>query len=257
VSLPLAGVTVLDLTRVLAGPVCTRILAFLGADVLRVDSPRLLEFPEQHLDTGFGKRSALLDLRQPGDLATFERLLAGADVVVTGYRPGALDALGLHPRALLERRPGLVVASLSAWGRNGPWADRRGFDSLVQAASGIGRVEGGDAERPGALPAQALDHGTGYLLAAAVLRALALRATRGGTWRAQLSLAQTAHWLLGAPRDPEPGAAEGFDPTPWLATVDSPMGRVTHALPPIALQGGPRTWAEPVLPWGSSPAFWR
>ena len=254
--LPAAGLRVLDLTRVLAGPVCCRTLALLGADVLRVDSPRLPEIAGHHLDTGFGKRSTLLDLADPGDWATFERLLAGADVAVTGYRPGALDGLGLSPEALIERRPGLVVGTLSAWGRTGPWADRRGFDSLVQAASGIARVEAGEAQEPAAMPAQALDHGTGYLLAAAVLRALARRTTEGGSWHAQLSLAQTACWLLGAPHEPEPWS-EPVDPSPWLEVVDTPAGRVTHALPPIGLVGGPATWEHPVVPWGSSAAFWR
>ncbi|MDR0360235.1 MAG: CoA transferase, partial [bacterium] len=145
---------------------------------------------------------------------------------------------------------------LSAWGRSGPWADRRGFDSLVQAASGIARVEAGEAQEPAAMPAQALDHGTGYLLAAAVLRALARRTVEGGSWHAQLSLAQTACWLLGAPHEPEPWS-DPVDPSPWLEVVDTPAGRVTHALPPIGLAGGPVTWEHPVVPWGSSAAFWR
>ncbi|MYR04306.1 CoA transferase, partial [Streptomyces sp. SID6139] len=163
--LPAAGVRVLDLTRVLAGPVATRTLALLGADVLRLDAPWLPELPDQHAETGLGKRSATLDLATRRD--AFEELLAEADVVVTGYRPGALDRFGLSPEALAERHPALVVAQVSAWGAYGPWGGRRGFDSLVQAATGIAVTEG-SAREPGALPAQALDHGTGYLLAAAV-----------------------------------------------------------------------------------------
>ncbi|QJT00829.1 hypothetical protein G9272_11380 [Streptomyces asoensis] len=190
--LPAAGLRVLDLTRVLAGPVATRTLALLGADVLRVDAPHLPELPDQHADTGFGKRSTLLDLAS--DRRTFEELLATADVVVTGYRPGTLDRFGLSPEALAERRPGLVVAQVSAWGAYGPWGGRRGFDSLVQAATGIATVEG-SAERPGALPAQALDHGTGYLLAAAVLRALTEQSYDGGSRFVRLALARTAAWL--------------------------------------------------------------
>ncbi|NEA87180.1 CoA transferase, partial [Streptomyces sp. SID14436] len=187
--LPAAGVRVLDLTRVIAGPVATRVLGLLGADVLRVDPPGLPELPDQHADTGFGKRSARLDLTSGRE--TFEELLAGADVVVTGYRPGALDRFGLGPRALAERRPGIVVAQLSAWGAYGPWGDRRGFDSLVQVATGIAAAEG-TGERPGALPAQALDHGTGYLLAAAVLRALTDRSDTGGSRSVRVALARTA-----------------------------------------------------------------
>ncbi|NBE52355.1 CoA transferase, partial [Streptomyces boluensis] len=132
---------VLDLTRVIAGPVATRTLALLGADVLRVDAPGLPELADQHADTGFGKRSALLDLARPTDRTTFDELLADADVVVTGYRPGALDRLGLSAEELAARRPGLVVAQLSAWGEAGPWAGRRGFDSLVQVATGIADAE--------------------------------------------------------------------------------------------------------------------
>ncbi len=123
------GLRVLDLTRVLAGPVATRTLASYGADVLRLDSPRLPEDPATLLDTGPGKRHAQLDLRETGDRRRFEDLLAGADVLVQGYRPGALATYGLAPENLVERRPGLVVVALSAWGSAGPWAQRRGFDS--------------------------------------------------------------------------------------------------------------------------------
>ncbi|MFH8341268.1 CoA transferase [Streptomyces sp. AM6-12] len=256
--LPAAGVRVLDLTRVLAGPVATRTLALLGADVLRVDAPWLPELPDQHADSDFGKRSATLDLGARGD--TLEELLAGADVVVTGYRPGALDRFGLSPEALAERHPGLVVAQVSAWGAYGPWRERRGFDSLVQVATGIAAIEG-SAEEPGALPAQALDHGTGYLLAAAVLRALTERSYDGVGRTARLALARTAHWLMdGVPYDtPEgheaEGAAHGF-PDAWLAETGSALGRLRHALPPVNFTGGPTDWARPPVPWGSDRAAW-
>ncbi|MBA9006575.1 CoA transferase [Thermomonospora cellulosilytica] len=248
--LPMAGVRVLDLTRMIAGPVGTRTLALLGADVLRVDSPRLPEIPAQHLETGAGKRSTLLDLDDRHDRARFGELLRDADVVVTGYRPGALDRHGLSPHALAAGHPGLIVASLSAWGATGPWAGRRGFDSLVQAASGIAVAEGDDG--PGALPVQALDHGTGYLLAAAVMRAVARRAVEGGGWHAELSLARTAAWLLGGT---PAGTAEAaaFDPSPYLVEE----GRIVRALPPVDLDGGPRTWADPATPWGSDSPAWR
>ncbi|MFJ8543578.1 CoA transferase [Streptomyces sp. NPDC093586] len=256
---PAAGLRVLDLTRVIAGPVATRTLALLGADVLRVDPPGLPELPDQHADTGFGKRSAALDLAS--GRAAFEELLAGADVVVTGYRPGSLDRFGLSPRALAERRPGLVVAQLSAWGADGPWAGRRGFDSLVQAATGIAAVEG-SAERPGALPAQALDHGTGHLLAAAVLRSLTDRSREGGSRLVRLSLARTAAWLMDAVRPDGTGpdrrehAGAHPGPEPWLAERDSPLGRLRYALPPVSYAGGPADWARPPGPWGADAAAW-
>ncbi|MEU9733622.1 CoA transferase [Streptomyces sp. NPDC048002] len=254
-ALPLDGVRVLDLTRVIAGPVATRTLALLGADVLRVDPPRHPELPDQHADTGFGKRSAVLGLDT--DRRAFEELLARADVVVTGYRPGALDRFGLAPAALAERRPGVVVAQLSAWGAYGPWAGRRGFDSLVQAATGISVLEGAP-DAPGALPAQALDHGTGYLLAAAVLRALSKRHDEGGSRVVRLALARTAHWLTtgtGTGADAPAGLPyEG--PGPWLRERDGALGRLRYALPPVAYAGGPADWARPPGAYGTDPARW-
>ncbi|MFJ3668746.1 CoA transferase [Streptomyces sp. NPDC090106] len=252
--LPAAGLRVLDLTRVIAGPVATRTLALLGADVLRLDPPRLPELPDQHADTDFGKRSATLDLE--ADRRTFEELLAAADVVVTGYRPGSLDRFGLSPEALAERRPGVVVAQLSAWGGYGPWSGRRGFDSLVQVATGIAVTEG-SAEQPGALPAQALDHGSGYLLAAAVLRALTEQTREGGSRLARVALARTARWLTAEVRAEDTGDDGGYDgPGARLAERDSPLGRLRYALTPVSLTGGPTDWARPPGPWGADPARW-
>ncbi|MEV4338720.1 CoA transferase [Streptomyces sp. NPDC049590] len=259
--LPAAGLRVLDLTRVLAGPVATRTLALLGADVLRLDAPWLPELPDQHADTGFGKRSATLDLGTGRDV--FDDLLSTADVVVTGYRPGALDRYGLSPEALSARRPGLVVAQVSAWGAYGPWRERRGFDSLVQVATGIAVTEG-TAGEPGALPAQALDHGTGYLLAAAVLRALTEQSYDGGSRLVWLALARTAHWLTsgirpGPAEDIRPGPA-GQEPYPgpdaWLAETGGALGRLRYARPAVSFTGGPADWARPPVPWGSDPARW-
>ncbi|MFI2261660.1 CoA transferase [Streptomyces tubercidicus] len=260
--LPAAGLRVLDLTRVIAGPVATRTLALLGADVLRIDAPQLPESRDAHSDTGFGKRSALLDLGSSGGRADFEELLARADVVVTGYRPGALDRFGLTPEALAARRPGLVVARLSAWGDDGPWGARRGFDSLVQVATGIAAIESGADGTPGALPAQALDHGTGYLLAAAALRALTEQRRTGRATLATLSLARTARWLtheLPAHEDggPSPSGAAAYDPADHLRETDSPVGRLRHALPPVSFAGAPVTWTTPPGRCGTDAPVWR
>ncbi|MFD8078559.1 CoA transferase [Streptomyces sp. NPDC059718] len=261
-GLPAAGVRVLDLTRVIAGPVATRTLALLGADVLRVDNPLLPEDESAHADTGFGKRSARLDLSGP-DRTVLEELLASADVVVTGYRPGALDRFGLSPEALRERRPGLVVAQLRAWERSGPWAGRRGFDSLVQARCGIASTEAGPDGRPGVLPAQALDHGTGYLLAAAVLRALADARRHGGGRLLRLSLTATASWLTHGigPADAQSGTGSASggddDPARRLAVTDSAYGRLVHALPPLGYQGAPADWTRPPGRWGTDLPVWR
>ncbi|MEU5638842.1 CoA transferase [Streptomyces milbemycinicus] len=258
--LPASGVRVLDLTRVIAGPVATRTLALLGADVLRIDSPHLPEDPDAHADTGFGKRSTRLDLADPRDRQTFEELLGRADVVVTGYRPGALDRFGLAPDALLERRPGLVVAQVSAWGWSGPWAGRRGFDSLVQAACGIAALEATPDGHPGVLPAQALDHGTGYLLAAGVLRSLAERHESGGGRHLRFSLTATASWLMhGIGVTPAPGdtpRGDTYDAAPWLTERPAPYGRLRYARPPLGHAAAPRDWAHPPTLWGTDAPVW-
>jgi crotonobetainyl-CoA:carnitine CoA-transferase CaiB-like acyl-CoA transferase len=266
---------VLDLTRVIAGPVATRYLGALGADVLRLDAPGRPELTLHAYDGLPGKRSALLDFGTADGNARLHELLAAADVLVHGYRPHALERFGLGARALAERHPGLVVVGLSAWGSRGPWGTRRGFDSIVQAASGIAMAESPDGERPGALPCQLLDHGTGYLCAAAALRALARQSARGGTLFRELSLARTAHWLLGQPREalprealpPEtlpadgsaaPGsrARAGRAEPAWLTTLDSAAGPVTTVRPPGQLDGEMLTWPGPLSRYGRDEAAW-
>ncbi|MGV1008105.1 MAG: CoA transferase [Dermatophilaceae bacterium] len=247
---------VLDLTRVIAGPVATRTLAYLGCDVLRVDDPNLPELPHVHVDTGAAKRTTLLDLRRPSELARLHGLLAGADVLVTGYRPGALAPFGLDADTVAARYPSVVHAALSAWGPAGPWATRRGFDSVVQAATGIAWAESADGREPGALPAAALDHATGYLLAAGVLTALWRREFEGRTWRVDAHLAATAGWLLrhGAgplETDPPPPAE------PYLIAADTAYGRVVQSRPAFTLPGltefpfPPRLWGADEPRWES------
>lgn len=252
VDAPARGIRVLDLTRVIAGPVATRTLALWGADVLRIDPPSLPEIEAQHLDTGTGKRSAVLAADSP----EFAALLERADVVVTGYRSGALDRLGLSPDSLAERRPGIVVARLTAWGTTGPFAVRRGFDSIVQAATGISWLESADGTTPGAMPAQALDHSAGYLLAAGVTTALRRRLDEGGSWLVETSLARVAQELLDLPRTPRGHAAT----PPWQPTVLTRTladgRRLTAAAAAPAYSGGPEDWTSPPVPLGSSAADW-
>ncbi|TFV88043.1 hypothetical protein E4P38_11990 [Blastococcus sp. CT_GayMR16] len=248
-QVPLHGLRVLDLTRVIAGPVATRTLASHGADVLRIDGPRRPDDRGGLVDTGAGKRHVVLGLAAAADRRTVEELLGQADVVVQGYRPGALDAFGMDPAALAERHPHLVTVRLSAWGMRGPWGERRGFDSLVQAATGIADLYGGP-DGPGVLPAQALDHGTGHLAAALVLGALARQRTEGGGWYGELSLAQTAHWLLDAPAQrPEP--AVDVDPAPYLVDLPTPEGTATVVAPP----GSPAWPTAAVLPPDARPVW--
>jgi hypothetical protein len=232
-SLPASGLRVLDLTRVIAGPVATRMLAALGADVLRVDPPDLPELPLNAVDGVHGKRSALLDAETAAGRRTLNGLLEQADVVVCGYRPTSLDRFGLHPGALAYRHPGVVVASVSAWGTTGPWGTRRGFDSLVQAASGIALLQSADGVTPGVLPCQLLDHASGYLTAAGILAAVARQRLDGGTFGVWVSLARTAAWLLGQSR-PGVQAFDRIGPTPRL--IDLPGG-VRAVAPPGRLDG--------------------
>ncbi|HEY8543391.1 MAG TPA: CoA transferase [Acidimicrobiales bacterium] len=258
---PLQGIRVLDLTRVLAGPVAGRFLAAYGADVLRVDEPPGEDGAVVVADTTVGKRATALDLRDPAGRERFEQLLAAAHVVLCAYRPGALAALGYGPDELAAQRPGLVVATLSAYGDQGPWGGRRGFDSVVQVATGIAdecrRATG--AERPGALPVQLLDHVTGYLTAAGVATALARRYTGGGSWRVTTSLARTATWLLDLPR----AGALDLPPLPPTLPDDlavdlhGPLGHTRHVACPGAIVGAAPVWRSGPVPLGGDDPSWR
>jgi CoA-transferase family III len=254
-ELPASGLRVLDLTRVIAGPVATRYLAALGADVLRIDPPHRPELPVHCYDGLPGKRSAVLDARTPDGLRCLHDLLEGADVVVHGYRPGALAAFGLDTAALAGRHPGLVAVSLSAWGSAGPWGGRRGFDSIVQAACGIAMTESPDGSRPGRLPCQLLDHGTGYLAAAAVLEGVRRQSQTGGTHIFELSLAATAAWLLRQPLAAAPAETAGAPAGRWQATLQSAAGPVTVITPPGTL-GRPLHWPVRLTTYGQDQPGW-
>lgn len=275
---PLSGVRVLDLTRVIAGPVATRLLAALGADVLRIDPPGMPELLDQFVDTCFGKRSVEADLANATSRERLEALLDEADVVVTGYRRGALDRFGLEPRALLASRPRLAVVALNSWGIHGPWQELRGFDSIVQAACGIAHVYGGkDGDgswRPGALPVQALDHATGYGVAAAALTLLTTRRETGWGGIARLSLARTAEELFalttereaaiaaqdpsaaGQPAVPAGQPARTVRPEPDYRTMPSSFGELRYVRPPLQVDGTPIDFAGPPPPYGSSSMTW-
>lgn len=251
-QLPASGVRVLDLTRVLAGPVATRMLAALGADVLRVDDPARPELDSLTVDGVLGKASTLVDARTGEGLEALHRLASHADVIVTGYRPGALDRYGLAPALIAERRPGAIVATLSAWGTTGGWGARRGFDSLVQIATGIGWAAG-DGSRPGALPCQVLDHATGYLLASGVLAALTRRARTGEAAHVSVSLERTARWLLEqGPR----GASDPGEDDPDAYRVDL-GGGWTGISPPGSLDGQPLRWPHLPAAYGAAAPTWR
>ncbi len=256
---PLEGLRVLDLTRVLAGPVATRLLAGWGAEVLRIDPPGWDE-PNVVPEVTLGKRCARLDLHEDRDRDRLLRLLADADVLVHGYRPGALEGLGLDADTRAAARPGLIDVSLDAYGWTGPWAGRRGFDSLVQMSSGIaaaGQVATG-ADHPVPLPVQALDHATGYLLAAAALTGLALRHQdgRGSRWRA--SLARMSRLLVDAGVAPtlEGGGIDPDGPHPGVPVERTRWGDARRLPPPLVVAGAPLRWDLPAGPLGSAPAEW-
>ena len=253
---PLAGVRVLDLTRVLAGPVATRFLAGFGAEVLRVDPPGWDE-PAVVPEVTLGKRCSRLDARSRDGRVRLRRLLAGADVLVHGYRPGALDALlGLDVDARAELRPGLVEVCLDAYGWTGPWSARRGFDSLVQMSAGIAEagMRRSGREVPTPLPVQALDHATGYLLAAEAVDGLRERWETGcGSFR-RASLARTAVWLTGLAGDDGPPLAEA----PWNdATPETtPWGPGRRLPAPVTISGAPVRWDRGACDLGSAEPQW-
>jgi crotonobetainyl-CoA:carnitine CoA-transferase CaiB-like acyl-CoA transferase len=258
---PLSGVRVLDLTRVLAGPVCGRTLAAHGADVLRVTGPHLPDIPGLDVDTGRGKLSTHIDLRSSEGKSTLSALLESADIFVQGYRPGGIAERGFSPEQAAKVRPGVVYVSLCAWSHVGPWASRRGFDSLVQTATGINRAEAEVAgvDKPVELPCQALDHGAGYLMAAGAMTALKRRAEVGGSWLVRLSLAQVGHWLTRLGRLPSgrTAASIGRADVPHLLE-DSPsqyglMSALRHA---GHLSETPPHWERPSVPLGTHPASW-
>ncbi len=254
---PLTGLRVLDLTRILAGPVGGRALAALGAEVMLVNSPDLPNIAAI-AETSRGKRSAHLDLRTAEGRSALWRLVADANVLAQGYRPGGIAALGFSPAALAAHRPGIVAVSLTAYGDQGPWAGRRGFDSLVQTAMGFNHAEGeaaGDG-RPRALPMQILDQASGYLMAFGAAAALWRQQHEGGSWHVQVSLAQTGHWLRGLGRIDDGLTAPRPDFTPWVEDAASGFGRMRAIRPSALLARTPAGYARPSVPPGSDPAAW-
>ncbi|MGH8351336.1 MAG: CoA transferase [Pseudomonas sp.] len=255
VTQPLAGIKVLDLTRVLAGPIASRFMAGLGADVLRIDPPTWYE-PGVVPEVTLGKRCARLDLNDKSDRAVFERLLKDTDILLHGYRADALERLGLGTNERRQLNPGLIDVCLNAYGWSGPWQNRRGFDSLVQMSSGI--AEAGmrwkQADKPVPLPVQALDHATGYLMAASAIRLLAQRLSDGTGGSARLSLARTAKLLIeqGAGPD-EPLRAEDQNDQ-GIQVEQTPWGPAHRLQVPLKIIGTPLQWPLPATELGSHPA---
>jgi len=260
---PLDGVRVLDLTRVLAGPTCARTLAEHGADVLKVSSPHLPHSGDIEIDTGLGKLSAFLDLGTPGDGEILTALVRDGrcDVFSQSYRPGTLAARGFGPHALAKLRPGIVCVELSAWGRVGPWAQRRGFDTIVQCSSGMAIIQGGDGP-PRTMPVSAIDYVSGYLMAFGAMAALARRAREGGSWLVRVSLARTGKWIVdrglldaaaaaGAPRELPAEEIERI-----TQESRSPLGAIRHLAPVARMSATMPYWARPPVPLGHDAPVW-
>src|SRR4029450_1101594 len=263
---PLSGIRVLDLTRVLAGPTCARTLAEHGADVLKITGKHLPNIGYQEYDTGHGKLSAHLDLREPRDVEILRGLVSETDVFSQGYRPGTLGGRGFSPEALAKLRPGIVFVSLCAFSHVGPWASRRGFDTVVQTVSGItsrrGELFPGSSPGPQFYPVSAIDYLTGYLMAFGAMVALARRVREGGSWLVRISLAQTGRWLVGRGQVPEAqlkGVPKEFTPaelTRWSMSSDTPVGRLGHLAPVVRLSDPPPPGARPTVPLGYHAPVW-
>ncbi len=254
---PLEGVRVLDLTRVIAGPVAGRTLAAHGADVLRLKGAHVPTFDALDRDTGRGKRSAIIDLDDAAGRSRLDTLAGQAHVFLQSYRPGVLARHGFGTDDLAERHPGLVVAELSAYGRSGPWGGKRGFDSLVQTTTGFNAAEADAAGEPPPrpLPAQILDHASGHLLAAGITTAVRRQAEMGGFWHVEVSLARTAAWLRGLGRLGDGFAADtptGSAVEPLIETRDG-IAAVRHA---AQLDQTPPRWDRGPTPYGHDSADW-
>jgi crotonobetainyl-CoA:carnitine CoA-transferase CaiB-like acyl-CoA transferase len=263
---PLSGVQVLDLTRVIAGPTCARTLAEHGATVLKITAEHLPSLGRQEYDTGHGKLSARLDLREEKDRDILRGLVREADVFSQGYRPGTLGDKGFSPEALAELRPGIVVVSLCAFSHVGPWASRRGFDTVIQTVSGITHRQGelfpGAKPGPQFYPVSAIDFLTGYLMAFGAMVALARRAREGGSWHVRISLAQVGKWLVDRGQIPESelkDIAKEFTAAEldrWSMVSNTPVGKLQHLAPVLRLSETPPRWDKPTVPLGHHQPVW-
>jgi crotonobetainyl-CoA:carnitine CoA-transferase CaiB-like acyl-CoA transferase len=258
---PLSGLRVLDLSRVIAGPVAGRTLAAHGADVMLISSPNLPAIPWLVIDTGRGKLSASVDLTTEQGRAALRGLLANTDIFSQGYRPHGLAALGFSPEQVAQASPGIVYVSLSAYGHVGPWAGRRGFDSLVQTSTGFNHAEGVAAgvAAPKELPMQILDHATGYLMAFGAMMARLRQSREGGSWHVRVSLAQTGRWLWGMGRLPQGLATEDLKSEairPVVEEAASGFGTLHAVRHSAILSQTPASWSRPAVPLGSDRPQW-
>lgn len=257
---PLDGIRVLDFTHVLAGPRSTRTLAEYGADVLRISSPFHADTLAQHLGTDIGKYNAYLDLRSAVDMGVMRRLAARADVFASTYRHTVNRRFELLPKSLAETSErGIVYMSATAYGHNGPWRDRPGFDQNAQVASGFAMTEGRGGPPRFSPVFYLADLITGYFAAAGMMAALYRRATEGGSYQVKVSLTRSAMWVqeLGLldvsaqthvyPSDLHPARMD---------SIDTSYGRVSTLAPPVAFTNLTLPSTTRLVPYGADPAYW-
>jgi crotonobetainyl-CoA:carnitine CoA-transferase CaiB-like acyl-CoA transferase len=256
---PAAGVRVLDLTRVLAGPTCAKTLAEHGADVLHVTAPHLDRPGPFDIETGIGKRQASLDLNVAEQAEIMRALLAEADVFSQGYRLGTLARRGFSPEALAQLRPGIVYVSENCYGHVGPWRERPGWEQLAQAATGMSYREGlASPDRvPRLAPAAVNDYTTGFLAAYGAMMALAKRATEGGSWHVQASLSQTCMWYQHLGDDNDMERADPGDVRRFVAQMDTEhFGRIEYLRPALSMSVTEPRWDLPPAPSGTHEPVW-
>jgi crotonobetainyl-CoA:carnitine CoA-transferase CaiB-like acyl-CoA transferase len=252
---PLAGIRVLDLTRVLAGPTVARTLAEHGADVLHIASPALPTIDLFEMDTGHGKRQAHIDLNNAAQAGTLRELARGADVFSQGFQRGSLERRGFGPAQLAALRPGIVYVSENCYGHDGPWRDRPGWEQLAQATTGVTVIQG--EHTPSITPAAMNDYTTGYFGALGAMMALRRRAAEGGSWSVNVSLSQTSMWYLRLGHDLDRSRASGYgDVASMLTETQTSYGRMTHLRPPLQMSETAPRWELPTAPLGSHQPAW-
>jgi len=257
---PLSGIRILDMTHVLAGPVTTRTLAEQGADVLHVSAPYQSDSLGMTLDTGFGKRSAYIDLNEKKDVDRLMMLIQGADIFVQSWRPGVLDAYGLSPQNLVKLRPGLIYVSVSCYGSGGPWANRGGYEPLGQTACGLA-VDEGSIDAPLLQPTGTMnDYLVPYLGAGGTLGALIHRSKNGGSYHVKVSLTRASMWLqeLGplSTETPDIAFPRLADDSPDFGRFGTPFGEIRYSLPITQYSETKAYWDKPPVPPGAHQPEW-
>jgi len=254
---PLEGIRILDLTRILAGPNCSRTLASYGAEVMRIASPNLPSMEPLVIETSHGKKSAFIDLDTSEGVKTLTDMIKDADVFVNGYRTGALEARGFGPNELAQIRPGIIYVNINCYGSVGPWVSRKGWEQLAQTTTGIAYEQRTKSGKPQLIPAAPNDYTTGYLAAYGTLLAIVNRMEQGGSWHVKASLCQTGMWLtrLGATMDMT--KATGLSNLENCMTqVKTEWGPLFHLKPAVKLSKTSPKWTKPPVPLGFHKPKW-